>query len=744
MRTRHWSRWLAILLAFAMFTVACGSDDDDGDTAEPTEADAGGDDADAGDADADTDDGGDDADADAGGDDADAGDDSGDADTASGTDLSGVCPSPLVIQTDWFAEAEHGALYELIGDGYTVDSDNLVVSGPGQLGGEPLGIDIEVRSGGPAIGFAAPRVQMYTDDSIHLGYTSTDQQATAWDELPLISVIAPLEINPQIIMWDADTYPDVKTIADVGEAGITVNLFSRAGFAEAFVAQGIWTDDQVDPSYDGGPSRFVAEGDIAQQGFASAEPFNYEFVFEEYGKAPAFQLLHDSGWQVYSQSIGVKPDDLEEMRPCLEPLVPIIQQAILDYANDPGRANAIIVDAVDQFDSFWVYTAELAEWSVGQQAALGLVGNGPDSTVGNMEADRIQAILDAQRGAGIEIPDDLTAEDMFTNEFIDESLGFPDGFGGGGAAPEAEPASVDLSGVCPSPLVIQTDWFAEAEHGALYELIGDGYTVDSDNLVVSGPGQLGGEPLGIDIEVRSGGPAIGFAAPRVQMYTDDSIHLGYTSTDQQATAWDELPLISVIAPLEINPQIIMWDADTYPDVKTIQPTSAMRASRSTCSHEPGLPRHSWPRESGPTIRSIRPMTVVRRGLSPRATLLSRALHRPSRSTTSSSSRSTARHPPSSCSTIPDGRSIASRSASSPMTSKKCDPASNHWSRSFSKRLSTTRTTLVGPMRSSLTPSTSSTRSGSTPQNSPNGPSASKPRTRSGRQRWRWCSRQHGS
>jgi hypothetical protein len=339
-------------------------------------------------------------------------------------DLASVCPSPLVIQTDWFAEAEHGALYELIGDDYTVDADNLVVSGSGVLGGEPLGIDIEVRSGGPAIGFAAPRVQMYTDDSIHIGYTTTDQQMTAWEDLPLISVIAPLEINPQIIMWDADTYPDVKTIADVGEAGITVNLFSAAGFAEAFVAQGIWTQDQVDPSYDGGPARFIAEGDIAQQGFASAEPFNYEFVFEEYGKAPAFELLHDAGWQVYSQSLGVKPADLEELRPCLEKFVPVVQQAIVDSVTNPARSNAIIVDAVETFDSFWVYSAELAAWSVQQQIDLGLVGNGGDSTVGNMDASRIQAIIDTQRELGLDLLDDLAAEDTFTNEFIDDRIGF--------------------------------------------------------------------------------------------------------------------------------------------------------------------------------------------------------------------------------------------------------------------------------------------------------------------------------
>ncbi len=403
-----WTRLWALLLAFGLVAAACGGDDD-------TEDDAGAEDTSTEATAAD------DSDSDEEPADDEPAEDPDTEEAAAG--LADVCPSPLVIQTDWFAESEHGALYELIGEGYTVDSDNLVVTGPGQLGGEPLGIDIEVRSGGPAIGFAAPRVQMYTDDSIHLGYTTTDSQATAWEDLPLISVMAPLEINPQIVMWDADTYPEIETLADVGEAGITINLFGTDGFAAAFVAQGIWSEDQLDPSYDGSPARFIAEGDIAQQGFASAEPFNYEFVFEEYGKAPSFELLHDAGWQVYSQTIGVKPDDLESMSPCLELFIPTLQQAVVDFANDPARANAVIVDAVEQFDSFWVYSADLAAWSVDKQLELGLIGNGPDSTVGNMEAGRIQAILDAQREAGIEIPEDLTAEDMFTNEFIDESIG---------------------------------------------------------------------------------------------------------------------------------------------------------------------------------------------------------------------------------------------------------------------------------------------------------------------------------
>ena len=36
--------------------------------------------------------------------------------------LAGVCPETVVFQTDWNPEAEHGQLYNMVGDGYEVDS----------------------------------------------------------------------------------------------------------------------------------------------------------------------------------------------------------------------------------------------------------------------------------------------------------------------------------------------------------------------------------------------------------------------------------------------------------------------------------------------------------------------------------------------------------------------------------------------------------------------------------------------
>ncbi len=377
MKKKRWISLLTLLLAFGLVAAACGDDDDD--------------------------DGGS-----AGGEGA----------------LAGLCPDPLVIQTDWFPESEHGAMYELIGDDYTVDTDQKTVSGSMVLGGEDLGIEIEVRAGGPAVGRQPVATLLATDDDITLGYASTDGQVLRFEESPLLSVVAPLEQNPQIVMWDPQGIPEAETIADLGELGTTIRVFGPATWQDVLAGLGVISADQIDPSYDGSPAVFIAEGDVAQQGFASSEPYEYENNIPEYGREVAFQLLSDAGFEVYSQTVAIRPDKQEELDDCLKELVPIIQQAVVDYYNDPDRTNALIVDAVEQQDTFWSYDAGKAAWSTQTQLDLGLAGNGPDGTVGNMDTERLQRVIDSMRTAGLDFPDDLGPDDLVTNEYIDDSIGF--------------------------------------------------------------------------------------------------------------------------------------------------------------------------------------------------------------------------------------------------------------------------------------------------------------------------------
>ena len=339
------------------------------------------------------------------------------------------CPTDLKIQTDWNPQAEHGHLYELLGERYTVDSDAKTVTGPLLASGEYTGINVTVASGGPAIGFSQPNAQMYADDSIFMGYVGTDEAIAQSEALPTVGVFAPLEKDPQIIMWDPATYPDVETIADLGRTGAIVRVFPGGTFIDYFVGIGALTAAQIDPTYDGQPAVFVSEGGkVAQQGYASAEPYIYEFEVAEWGKPVNYQLVNDAGYPKYASVMSVKPATITKYANCLTALVPVLQQATLDYYTAPNATNQLVLELVETYDTGWVYSQGVADYSVATQLSDGIAANGPDSTVGNLDEARMQQLFDIvvpiYTAAGLPVLDGLRVENIYTNQFIDPSIGF--------------------------------------------------------------------------------------------------------------------------------------------------------------------------------------------------------------------------------------------------------------------------------------------------------------------------------
>lgn len=342
------------------------------------------------------------------------------------TDLSKVCPSPFVIQMDWYPQAEHGPEYQLLGDDYKVDAKNKVVRGSLVSRGKPTGIDVEVRSGGPAIGNMPVPSVMYTDDSVAVGMVSSDIAISLSGATPVKSILAVWEKSPIMFMWDPATYPDIHTIADLGRNHVIVRVSPYAKYSSWLIASGLMTKDEIDKSYDGSPSQFIASnGKYAQQGTATSEPYLYEHEFKAWDKPVRFQLLHDAGFKPYFAAAAVKPSNMEALAPCLKQIVPIWQQAIVDYVASPDRANKIIVDTVSQFHDFWTYSAPRAAAAHAAIMKLGLMSNGDNKTIGDMEPQRIQDLMDKMRLGGEKIPDQLKADDLLTNQFIDPSIGLP-------------------------------------------------------------------------------------------------------------------------------------------------------------------------------------------------------------------------------------------------------------------------------------------------------------------------------
>ena len=333
------------------------------------------------------------------------------------------CPDTITIQTDWFPEAEHGALYQMIdASAATIDADTKVVSGPLLAGGEDTGLTLEIRTGGPAVGFVQVVTLMAQDDSVTFGYVATDEAIENYADNPTTAFVAPLEINPQIIMWDPETYPDVETIADLKDEGVTIRYFETGAYMQFLLSSGQVEESQLDGSYDGGPSVFIAEGGkVAQQGFASAEPYNYENVFTDWGKPVKFELIHDAGWQSYAAPLAVLDSKKDDLADCMAAFTPIVQQAVVDYIASPDTANGLIVKAVNEYNDFWTYDEALGAASVELQKSFGVVGNGPDDIVGNFDEERIAGFIEiAQPVFGAE---GLTPADLMTNEYIDTSIG---------------------------------------------------------------------------------------------------------------------------------------------------------------------------------------------------------------------------------------------------------------------------------------------------------------------------------
>ena len=480
-----------------------------------------------------------------------------------GHNLDGLadCPNPIVFQTDWFPEPEHGALYNLTAGEGSIDAESGRFTGP--LAADPS-INVEIRAGGPFIGFQQTVALMATDDDIFLGYVNTDEAIQNFADFPTTAVVSPLEINPQMIMWDPATY-DIGGWGDVRGTDAIINVFAGAAYTEWLIGSGLVAEDQIDPSYDGGPARFIAEGgNILQQGFASQEPFNYENIFTDWGRPVDFLLVHDSGFPIYQGAVAILDDNLDDTaRSCLSALVPIIQQSAVDFQNDPGATNAAILQAVTDLDSFWQLTEDSVANTVQVMTDLGLVSNGPDSTLGNFDLDRVEAIITAisEQVSSIDVPAGLTAEDLVTNTYIDPAIGFAGSVVRDGAtASTADPVSAGNLADCPSPLVFQTDWFPEPEHGALYNLTAGEGSIDAESGRFTGP--LAADPS-INVEIRAGGPFIGFQQTVALMATDDDIFLGYVNTDEAIQNFADFPTTAVVSPLEINPQMIMWDPATY-------------------------------------------------------------------------------------------------------------------------------------------------------------------------------------
>jgi hypothetical protein len=341
--------------------------------------------------------------------------------------LKGDCPDPIVVQTDWDPESEYGVYYHMLGPDPKIDKGKKRITGTLVAEGQDTGVKLEIRAGGPSIGFEPVTSQMYKDQKITLGQISTDEAIRNSEKQATLGVVAPMEIGPFMIMWDPKAHPNFNIIADIGQTDTKVFYFQADTYMEYLLGAGILRRSQVDGSYDGKPGNFVAQGGkIAQAGFATSEPYIYEHEVPQWNKPVKYALVNDTGYPMYPQALSIRAADKDKLAPCLKKLVPIVQRAQIDFIKSPDQTNQLIVDLVKQYKTGWQYSRGLADYAVSKMRA-DFINNGPDKTLGNFETSRVQRMIDivgpifvAQKKPP---KPGLKPADIATNEFVDTSIG---------------------------------------------------------------------------------------------------------------------------------------------------------------------------------------------------------------------------------------------------------------------------------------------------------------------------------
>ncbi len=345
--------------------------------------------------------------------------------TDGGEAAEAVCPSELVIQTDWFPELEHGGTYQLIGPDGTADKDTVSYSGPVQEQYAVGGLEtLTIRT----VNFDKSNASVLADGDADMAYLTTSDIIKDSAAIPLVAIAKTLDKDPQMVMWDP-AQNDIQSPADIAATGAQVLHFPGTSYIDFMIAEGFITADQSNPSYDGSDAAWVADGgSLFQQGFATNEIYKYEndIAWKDGGPADvSFYTVGDLGFENYPAAITMLQSRADELDSCLTELVPVMQQAWVDFLNDPKPITDAMIAVNETHDGFWSLSEELNEAGMALVESDGYAVNSSDGTYCSFDPERMQTLYDILQPIyaeqGTEVADSV--DSVYTNKYCEGAPG---------------------------------------------------------------------------------------------------------------------------------------------------------------------------------------------------------------------------------------------------------------------------------------------------------------------------------
>jgi NitT/TauT family transport system substrate-binding protein len=276
--------------------------------------------------------------------------------------------------TNWVAQAEHGGFYQAVADGTY----------------KKYGLDVTIVAGGPQINnrlmLAVGKIDFYMGANLLQAFDAVEKK------IPTVVVAAMFQKDPQVLL--AHPGVGVEKFADLKKLNILVSSEGVATYFQWLKSEHGFRDEQVRP-YTFNPQPFLANKNVAMQGYVTSEPF---IVEKQGGFKPKIFLLADQGFDTYSTTIETRTD-LVAKNPKL--VQRFVDASIVGWYNylygDNREANRLIKQANPEM------TDDLIAHSVAAMKEYGIVDSGDALKlgVGTVTETRVKSFFDKMVKAGV-------------------------------------------------------------------------------------------------------------------------------------------------------------------------------------------------------------------------------------------------------------------------------------------------------------------------------------------------------
>jgi len=299
-----------------------------------------------------------------------------------------MAATPFTFITNWYAQAEHGGFYEAQAEGLY----------------KQAGLDVTIKMGGPQVNSLQLLGAGRGDCAIGSDISVINARAR---DLPVEMVATTFQHDPTVII----AHNDVKSLADLKTRTLLVSSEANTSWMPWAKQKFGYKDSQIRP-YTFNIQPFIADKNVAQQGYLTSEPF----ALEKAGVPVKVFPISDAGFPAYGNVIVCRTAAVEKQPELVSAFLKASMQGWKDYLVKPAAGNKLIIK-----DNPNMTQAQI-DYSIAKFKAIGSVTGEDAAThgIGIITAPRVKATWTMARDLKLVEGKMPALDSVYTTKLIDK------------------------------------------------------------------------------------------------------------------------------------------------------------------------------------------------------------------------------------------------------------------------------------------------------------------------------------